>query len=70
MSMFSTRFRRLVLVLFLAALAVRLFGLNWDGGHWFHPDERRIAEAVQEIKLRPFQMNPKFQKILHSHYCH
>ncbi len=58
--MLSTRFRRLVLILFLAALAIRLFGLNWDSGHWFHPDERRIAEAVQEIQLHPLRLDPKF----------
>jgi 4-amino-4-deoxy-L-arabinose transferase-like glycosyltransferase len=58
--MLLTRFRSLLVTLFLAALAVRLFGLNWDSGHWFHPDERRIAEAVQQIHLRPLQLDPKF----------
>lgn len=58
--MSSNRFRSLVLLLFLGALAVRLFRPSWDDGHWFHPDERRIAEAVQELKLSPLQLNPKF----------
>jgi hypothetical protein len=29
-------------LLLAAALALRLNGLNWDGGHWLHPDERQI----------------------------
>src|SRR5450759_4282327 len=58
--MSSNRFRSLVLLLFLGALAVRLFRPSWDDGQWFHPDERRIAEAVQELKLSPLQLNPKF----------
>ena len=56
----STSFRRSLFALFLASLAIRLFGLNWDGGHWFHPDERRIAEAVQQVSLQPLRLDPKF----------
>jgi hypothetical protein len=33
----------LILVLILAVgAALRLYGLNWDAGHWLHPDERQI----------------------------
>jgi hypothetical protein len=33
----------LLLVLVLAVgSALRLYGLNWDAGHWLHPDERQI----------------------------
>ncbi|GAB4402253.1 MAG: hypothetical protein Kow00123_12470 [Anaerolineales bacterium] len=28
------------------ALALRLYGLNWDGGQWIHPDERMILMVV------------------------
>lgn len=42
------------------ALGVRLFGLNWDHGSNFHPDERRIAEAVSGMSFRPLQLNPRF----------
>jgi len=54
--------RRHALLLGLAAfaLAVRLFGLNFDQSHFFHPDERRIAEAVTQLSLRPLQLNPHF----------
>jgi hypothetical protein len=37
---------RLQTVLLAAILAtgaaLRFYGLNWDGGHWLHPDERQI----------------------------
>ncbi len=51
--------------LWLAALAVfaavvRFAGLNWDQSHFFHPDERRIAFAVEELSFRPLQLNPHF----------
>jgi 4-amino-4-deoxy-L-arabinose transferase-like glycosyltransferase len=37
----------LALALILAAAAaLRLYGLNWDGGQWLHPDERRIYFVV------------------------
>ena len=28
------------------AVALRLYGLNWDGGQWIHPDERMILMVV------------------------
>lgn len=31
----------LLLILAISA-ALRLYGLNWDSGHWLHPDERQI----------------------------
>jgi YYY domain-containing protein len=52
--------RRWLLALLALALAVRLFGINWDDGHFFHPDERRIAMAVGELSLSPWQWNPHF----------
>jgi 4-amino-4-deoxy-L-arabinose transferase-like glycosyltransferase len=38
----------LVLILVVAA-ALRLYGLNWDGGHWLHPDERQIYFVVLRL---------------------
>ena len=32
----------LLLAILLAALALRLYGINWDSGFGFHPDERSI----------------------------
>ncbi len=55
-----TRNRSLVLALLALALAVRLVGLNFDQSHFYHPDERRIAEAVTQLSLRPLQPNPHF----------
>src|SRR5579883_3111957 len=41
------RWRPLVLWgLVLLALLLRLYGLNWDQGHNFHPDEREILFHV------------------------
>ena len=55
-----TRTRSLALALLAAALAVRLFGLNFDQSHFYHPDERRIAEAVTQLSFRPLQLDPHF----------
>lgn len=38
----------LILILALAA-ALRLYGLNWDGGHWLHPDERQVYFVTTEL---------------------
>jgi 4-amino-4-deoxy-L-arabinose transferase-like glycosyltransferase len=38
----------LLLILVIAA-ALRLYGLNWDGGHWLHPDERQIYFVVLKL---------------------
>jgi 4-amino-4-deoxy-L-arabinose transferase-like glycosyltransferase len=38
----------LALILIVAAI-LRLYGLNWDGGHWLHPDERQIYFVVLEL---------------------
>lgn len=55
-----TRNRSLVLALLALALAVRLVGLNFDQSHFYHPDERRIAEAVTQLSFHPLQLNPHF----------
>jgi YYY domain-containing protein len=49
-----------LLALFGFALFVRLFGINWDQGHFFHPDERAIAMAVERLSFVPLQLNPHF----------
>ena len=33
------------------ALALRLYGINWDGGGLFHPDERAILSKVAELDV-------------------
>jgi len=38
---------------------LRFYNLNWDLGHFFHPDERNIAAAVSRIRFFD-QLNPKF----------
>ena len=43
----ESRREPLLLALILAVgAALRLYGLNWDGGQWLHPDERQIYFTV------------------------
>jgi YYY domain-containing protein len=55
-----TRYRWLLLALFLFALGVRLFRLDWDQYHFYHPDERAVASAVNNLSFSPLQLNPKW----------
>ena len=54
------RLRLWLIALVVFAAAVRLIGIDFDNGHWFHPDERRIAFAVEELSFQPLQLNPHF----------
>lgn len=38
----------LALILIVAA-ALRFYGLDWDGGHWLHPDERQIYFVAMDL---------------------
>jgi hypothetical protein len=38
-------------VALLAGAALRFYGIDWDGGHLFHPDERHILMVTQDISL-------------------
>ncbi|MBU1127425.1 MAG: glycosyltransferase family 39 protein [Patescibacteria group bacterium] len=56
--------RRKAIFLYLFILLViggvlRFFNLNWDQGHFFHPDERNIALAVTRIEFFS-NLNPEF----------
>jgi YYY domain-containing protein len=44
----------------LFALLIRVIGLNFDQTHFFHPDERAIADAVLRLSFHPLQLNPHF----------
>ncbi len=46
--------------LFLLALLVRAVGLDFDQGHFYHPDERAIGDAIVKLSFRPLQLNPHF----------
>jgi YYY domain-containing protein len=54
------RLRFWLVALLLFAATVRLVGLDFDDRHFFHPDERRIAFAIEELSFRPLQLNPHF----------
>lgn len=46
-------------IIFLFGAFLRFYHLNWDEGLGFHPDERNIIKAVQNIRI-PGQLNPHF----------
>lgn len=51
-----------IIIIFLALIIgglLRFYNLNWDEGHFFHPDERNIANAVARIHFFD-QLNPDF----------
>ena len=47
-----TRRHALLLVL-LVALALRVYGIGWDSGYLFHPDERAILTHTYDMGLPP-----------------
>jgi len=56
----ANRIRWWFVALFLFAVAVRLFRLDWDQHHFFHPDERAIGFAIERLSFSPPQLNPHF----------
>jgi YYY domain-containing protein len=44
----------------LFAAAVRLPNMAWDQNHFFHPDERAVAYAVQRISFSDGRLDPDF----------
>ena len=55
------RTRRLWLIALVAFAAfVRLIGIDWDDRHFFHPDERAIAFAIERLSFSPLQLDPDF----------
>jgi len=57
--LFDRKTKITLLIIILIAAFFRFYNLNWDLGHFFHPDERNIANAVSQIQLFS-QMDPKF----------
>ena len=43
------RFWLLLFVILSIALGLRLYGINWDQGGLFHPDERAILMRVNDL---------------------
>lgn len=51
---FHRRGHRLLLgLVLLGAAALRLFNLDWDGGHLYHPDERHILMVTDRLAWPP-----------------
>jgi 4-amino-4-deoxy-L-arabinose transferase-like glycosyltransferase len=38
-----------IILILVVAAALRFRGLNWDDGHWLHPDERQIFFVVLDL---------------------
>jgi predicted membrane-bound mannosyltransferase len=55
-----SRLKLWLVALVVFAAAVRLVGLDFDDKHFFHPDERRIAFAIEELSFQPLQLSPHF----------
>src|SRR5437762_11186889 len=51
------RSRWLLPALLVVAFALRVFGVDWDQGHLFHPDERYIIMTTEGVRL-PFPIDP------------
>ncbi|MCP4543200.1 MAG: phospholipid carrier-dependent glycosyltransferase [Chloroflexi bacterium] len=53
-----------VLLLIFVAVALRFYGLDWDGGIGAHPDERYIVGVAEGLhwpdRLNPFDVAPNF----------
>ena len=52
-------FKYLLIILFAAAFTLRLYGINWDNGYHFHPDERMLIMVAERIEFFS-QLNPDF----------
>jgi len=48
-----------LLLIILIAVTLRLYGMNWDGGFHFHPDERMIIMVADRIHFFD-KLNPHF----------
>ena len=55
----------LLLTLLLAALALRLYGMDWDAGHGFHPDERSFYLRADDM-FRVLTEAPGYQTWLNQ----
>ncbi len=52
-------FKYLLIIIFACAAIARLYGINWDNGYHFHPDERMLIMVAAKVKLFS-QLNPDF----------
>ncbi len=49
----------MLVLIFLAGAALRLFGIDWDSGFHLHPDERMLVMVAQRIQFFS-HLNPQF----------
>ena len=38
-----------LIIIFIFGLLLRLYGINWDSGYYFHPDERFLAMVADQL---------------------
>ncbi len=53
----------LLAALLLTALSLRLYGIDWDGGHGFHPDERSFYLRADDM-FRTLTAGPGYERRL------
>lgn len=51
-----------IILILMAAFALRVFNLDWDEGHYLHPDERFIADVI--TSRIQFEWPPDFHNLL------
>ncbi len=56
----GNRFQLLLVLLLIVGAALRLYGVNWDGNHHLHPDERQITMVVSRLGMPPLSQWPSF----------
>ncbi len=54
---------RAILAILALALAVRIFGIDFDAHHFFHPDERAIADADSPALLPSSSSRPRVLRL-------
>ena len=53
-----------ILLILMAAFALRVYDLDWDEGHYLHPDERFVADVITNRII--FKMAARLRQLARS----